>query len=527
MESEERINVLLVDDYPENLTVLQSVLEDMNLNLVTASSGREALRRVLSEDFALILLDVRMPGLDGVETAHLIRGRERSRHTPIIFLTAHAAPEEQVFKAYQSGAVDYIFKPFIPEVLKSKVAVFVDLFKKTQELRNMNEELGRKAHELEIAEEKYRSIFERASEGIFQTDPTGRRYVTANPAMARILGYDSAQELIEQVHDLNREVYTDLAARTNFRNRVGVHNTVHDFESQAIRKDGRTIWVCETTKAMRDSVGNLIGYEGILQDVTERKTAQLEVAAKNRDLETLLYVTSHDLREPLRTIESFSMLVQERYAARLEDTGRDFLRRVILAARRLENLLNDILTLSRAQRVEPTRVEISAHDIVNEALRTLENKIRETNADVTVVEGLPKIRIDRMWATQAVYNLILNALKFTQEGESPQIEIAPYHANGEDSHVIGIVVRDRGPGIAPEHAERIFQLFQRAVGREVEGTGAGLAIVRQIAERHGGRAWAQPREGGGSEFIITFQSNEPGPRKVVPNGTSNDRHPPR
>jgi signal transduction histidine kinase len=108
-----------------------------------------------------------------------------------------------------------------------------------------------------------------------------------------------------------------------------------------------------------------------------------------------------------------------------------------------------------------------------------------------------------------VYNLVANALKFTRPNEPPEIEIAPYHANGTAPAEVGLVVRDRGSGVAPEHAERIFQLFQRAVGREVEGTGAGLAIVRQVAERHGGRAWVQPREGGGAEFILTFGAPHP------------------
>ena len=108
-----------------------------------------------------------------------------------------------------------------------------------------------------------------------------------------------------------------------------------------------------------------------------------------------------------------------------------------------------------------------------------------------------------MWATQAISNLIADALKFTSNGHAPDIEVALYQPR-DGELASGIVVRDRGPGVAPEHAERIFQLFQRAVGREVEGTGAGLAIVQRVAERHGGQAWVQPREGGGSEFFITF-----------------------
>jgi signal transduction histidine kinase len=244
--------------------------------------------------------------------------------------------------------------------------------------------------------------------------------------------------------------------------------------------------------------------EGLEREIAARGRAKAEIAAKNRDLETLLYVTSHDLREPLRAIENFSHLVHDRYGDRLDAKGQDFLRRVIQGAQRLNRLLDDILTLSRSQRMEAPAEEIDGESIVFEALKRLEGKIAATNAQIRVAKDFNGLRVDKTWATQAVYNLIANALKFTCGGAPPEVEIEPFWRNGSDSKIIGVAVGDRGPGVAPEHAERIFQLFQRAVGREVEGTGAGLAIVRQIAERHGGSAWVEPREGGGSQFIITF-----------------------
>jgi GAF domain-containing protein len=242
---------------------------------------------------------------------------------------------------------------------------------------------------------------------------------------------------------------------------------------------------------------------GLQNEIAERGRARTELAAKNRDLETLLYVISHDLREPLRAIENFSRIVNDRYSHHLDEKGQDFLWRVILGARRLNHLLDDVLTLSRSQRIGVPTEEVDGETIVLEALRRLEGKISATNAQVRLEKNFHGLRVDKTWATQAVYNLIVNALKFTRNGEAPDVEIAPYQPQGP-AKVVGIAVRDRGPGVAPEHAERIFQLFQRAVGRDIEGTGAGLAIVRQIAERHGGSAWVEPREGGGSEFVITF-----------------------
>jgi signal transduction histidine kinase len=145
--AEEKANILLVDDRPENLLSLEAILEGLGQNLVKATSGPEALRCVLKQEFAVILLDVQMPGMDGFETADLIKERDRSRHTPIIFLTALSKSDTFVAKGYSVGAVDYILKPIVPEVLRSKVSVFVDLYKKTAQVKQLNQDLERRVAE--------------------------------------------------------------------------------------------------------------------------------------------------------------------------------------------------------------------------------------------------------------------------------------------------------------------------------------------------------------------------------------------
>lgn len=243
----------------------------------------------------------------------------------------------------------------------------------------------------------------------------------------------------------------------------------------------------------------------VARDISERKQMERELEKKNEDLETLLHVTSHDLKEPLRAIESFSSLVAERYGAQLDEKGKDYLMRTSRAARRLDRLLSDISSLARARRMDPPAQEVSGNKLVEEALKRLDGIVQHLKARIKVAEEFPALRVNEFWATQAVYNLVANALKFVRPGEPPEIEIAPYQKNGAP---VGIVVRDRGPGVNAEEARRIFQLFQRGVGREVEGTGAGLAIVRQVALRHGGEAWVESREGGGSEFIVTFGNSQ-------------------
>src|SRR5256714_7241550 len=151
MEAEEQINILMVDDSPTNLLALEAILQGPERNLVSAATGDEALRYLLSNEVAVILMDVCMPGLDGLETAELIRGRDRSRNIPIIFLTADSTGGRHLSRGYSLGAVDYIVKPVEPDILRSKVAVFVELFKKTQEIKRQAELLREKNLELENA----------------------------------------------------------------------------------------------------------------------------------------------------------------------------------------------------------------------------------------------------------------------------------------------------------------------------------------------------------------------------------------
>ena len=172
---ERPVDLLLVDDREENLIALEAILEPLGQNLVRAKSGEEALRALLHQDFACILLDVQMPGLDGFETAALIKQRERTRHVPIIFLTAISKDDQQVFRGYSAGAVDYIFKPFEPEMLRSKVNVFIELHRKNEELRRQGALLREQELERErrLSEERYRQVADAMPQIVWTADSDG------------------------------------------------------------------------------------------------------------------------------------------------------------------------------------------------------------------------------------------------------------------------------------------------------------------------------------------------------------------
>ena len=401
-----------------------------------------------------------------------------------------------------------------------------EIFRRAQQIQQTNTKLRQELENRQRVEsallksEEERNGFFNMSLDLLAVAGFDGYFKRLNPAWERVFGFTRSEMMAEPyVNFVHPE---DLAnTRAEIERHAHGGQTVA-FENRYRCKDGSYRWLSWNAIPSPEQL-----VYAVAQDVTDRKQAEktrrkaedllrrshfileqrveartIELQAKNRDLETLLFITSHDLREPLRAVESFARLVHERYAEQLDDKGRDFLRRIVRAAQRMDQLMVDLLSLSRAQRMELPTQDVELAALVQDALRTLEGRVKDTKARIHVAKDLPRLRVDKTWGTQAIYNLIANALKFSRDGEAPDIEIRAYERPAESG--LGLIVCDRGPGVAPEHADRIFQLFQRAVGREVEGTGAGLAIVRQVAERHGGRAWVQPREGGGSEFVLTF-----------------------
>jgi len=195
MLPEEKINILLVDDYSENLLALEAILETPSYNLVKALSGTEALKCLLYQDFAVILMDVQMPGLDGFETAAIIRERKRSRYTPIIFLTAIDKSQNRIATGYELGAVDYLFKPVVPEILQSKVAVFVDLFRKTEESKRQaaqlavaNQKLAEEVIQRRQAEEQVNKLNQDLEQRAIDLEETNQELSAFNYAASHDLG---------------------------------------------------------------------------------------------------------------------------------------------------------------------------------------------------------------------------------------------------------------------------------------------------------------------------------------------------
>jgi len=360
--------------------------------------------------------------------------------------------------------------------------------------------------ELHRSELKYRNIIENAMEGIYQTTPQGR-FVTVNPALVRMLGYDSAEELVGVVNNIGRELYVDPGKREELIHLMDEQGFVSGFEFQLYRKDRKIIWGSQTARKVVDENGNFLYLEGIVEDITDRKKAEAELqrlneelVRSNRDLEQFAYVASHDLQEPLRMVSSFTQLLSQRYADKLDQDGQDFIKYAVDGANRMQRLIQDLLAFSRISTRGKPFEPVDLREALGEALKNLNIKIDETNAMV-MTDELPRVNADRMQIMQVFQNLIDNAVKFCKKHEQPQVHISAESAGSEWI----ISVRDNGIGIEPQYFERIFKIFQRLhTNKEYSGTGIGLALCHKIITRHGGRIWVESKEGEGARFCFAL-----------------------
>ncbi|HXG57706.1 MAG TPA: ATP-binding protein [Thermoanaerobaculia bacterium] len=508
METTDKVNVLLVDDEPRNLLAVESILASDDLEIVKAESGRQALRHLLDREFAVVLLDVQMPDLDGFETAGLIRERQRSRHTPIIFLTAISRGDMHVFRGYELGAVDYIFKPFQPEILRSKVNVFVQLFRNREELRRQAQELARLSRQNEL-------ILDAVVEGVVGID-LGGRVTFANPAAARMLQFGAVQMTGRDIHSIVHPRFPGVLTCSNgtcsVRSLTGGSFWLTDLESTFFRADGRSFPVEFCASPMYDDEMRAIGSVVTFRDVSEKRAAAAaaaaerryrEAEAENRAKDHFLATLSHELRTPMTSILGWVQFLRSGHFD--EEDLKEALTTIEASARLQSHLIDDMLDVSRIVLgkfqvdLEPT----SLTEIVEAALTTARPAAAERGVNLNAwidrsAEDLVRADANRM--QQVIGNILSNAIKFTPSGKNVELRLEK-----SDSH-LRIRVTDEGEGIDRAFLPYVFdRLRQGENATKRTGLGLGLAIARHIVELHNGQITAESEgPGQGSTFTVTL-----------------------
>ena len=506
--SEQRMKILVVDDTPDNLVSIGAALDGLGEDLVLANSGKEALRHLLHEDFAAILLDVRMPDMDGFETAELIRSRPRSRQTPILFLTGYRN-EEHLFRGYDLGAVDFLFKPIVPEVLRSKVAVFVDLSRGNTMLKEQADALRKQAEVLQKAESKFRSLLEAAPDPMVMCREDGE-----------ILMVNSQTEVLFRCGRdrlLSKNITTLVPGWGVRRSPVG--DVERGVELTAYPEGHPPFPVEISFSPLQTEEGVVI--TSAIRDITERKKTEEQIRQlnmnleervlertnalmrSNEELQQFAYIASHDLQEPLRTVSIYAQLMARRYKGQLQGDADQFIDFMVEGAERMERLIHDLLDFSRVEaRGADFFVSMNCDEAFDDAVRNLHSLTQESGAVITKGD-LPSITGDPVQMTRLFQNLLVNSIKYRSQ-KVPSIHVAANRAG----HDWLFSVRDNGIGIEPQYAEKVFGIFKSLDPRDKRsGSGMGLAICRKIVSRHQGRIWVESELGKGATFCFTLPAD--------------------
>lgn len=545
----DQVDILIVDDRSENLLALEAILEPLGQRLVSAHSGEEALRKLLTHDFAVILLDVQMPGMNGFETAQLIKSRERTRYIPIIFLTAISKEEDYVFRGYQVGAVDYISKPFQPDVLRAKVAVFVDLYLKQKRLGEQESLLReserrvlelRHMREMLQSEARFREIVSTAMDAIVIFDDK-EQITLFNGAAERMFNCAAAQTIGRPIAEFfpaseSAGAIREICARARSARAADTASdwdAVQHVASLTGRRENGQEFPIEVSISCFEGTDGL-QYTMIVRDVSERvrqekelreqantlaqttaelQTANEELNRRQEDLERAMTARSrfyasmsHELRTPINAVLGYSTLLLENIYGPLNEKQAEGIQRTQRAAKHLLELVNDVLDLSKieAGKIDLRLQPVAFPAIVEElfvTVRPLADKygtklaLEHDGSSVTVVSDPRRVR-------QILLNLLSNAIKFGR-GKPIRVQV-----NRAEDDGVSVAVIDQGDGIPPEDQDRIFQEFVQLGKTQLqEGTGLGLPISKRLAELLHGSLTMESHVGKGSTFRLTLPAN--------------------
>lgn len=502
MSEVSKTDILIVDDRDEGLTALEAVLSCEQYNLVKANSGYEALDLLRDHDFAVILLDVQMPGIDGFETATRIRQTESTRLTPIIFVTAINKDDVYVNKGYQHGAIDYVFKPFDATILRSKVGLFVELHKKTKLLEAAAEQIKeseRRERYLRLAQLEVESL---------------KRYRNLADSIPHIVWRAKADGTM----DYFNKVWTDVTGFTNeqsvglgwqsafdpddlkqlLRTWMKAMATGADFQIECRLKcfSGEWRWHWIRGVPERRNSGDIMAWLGTCTDVHERKCAEEELVdarreadAANRAKTHFLANMSHEIRTPLNSILGFAELLTN--SPEFQDESLDSLLTIQRNGKSLLKIIDEILDISKveADRLETEEVDVDLKVLFGEIQNLLGVQAAEKKLKFeTKCEGLiPKsILTDPTRLRQILINMVGNAIKFTAKGH---VTIGlSWKPNGKKGQ-LRCSITDSGVGLDPDSVQRLFQPFMQAdssTTRKFGGTGLGLALSKKLANALGG-----------------------------------------
>lgn len=511
--------VLIVDDRPANLIALEAILEPLKVDLVRANSGEDALRALLMQEFALILLDVQMPGLDGFRVASIIRERKRTRYVPIIFLTALSREAQHIFRGYEEGAVDYLVKPFDPHILRTKVRVFIDLWLKTALVEQKERQLREKELEAQAreSERRYRTLVDSMPVAVCVADARGDIHY-ANLVAREFSGQESnggSVSLLDTVHPEDREAvraawYVTVTTGAPFNLQFRLQRRI----------DGQWRWHHGRATAERGPDGRVTAWILSAADIDEEKRINAALQQTERELrlaseakDQFLAAASHELRTPLAAAKGHAHLAIKKLG---EDTGQfpgKAFATILRQVDRMAKLVDDLLDVTRLQagRLSLDVEEFDFSELLREACERMQVLSSKHPIALRVPDSCAMVA-DRGRLDQVITNLLSNAIRYSPNGGTVEVTVV------EDGDEVQVTVRDHGVGIPKEKQGVIFERFGRAHGSRFGGLGLGLTISHGIVVQHAGRISVESSgiEGEGTTFVVRLPKQLPPSARHTP-----------
>jgi signal transduction histidine kinase/DNA-binding response OmpR family regulator len=540
----DRVNILIVDDTGPQRMAIESVLADLGENVVAVDSGREALRYLLDHDVAVILLDVNMPEMDGFETAALVRQRPRTRNVPIIFVTADT-DELHAARGYSLGAVDYLFSPFLPEILRTKVRVFVELARMHAQARRHGEERVALA-----TEQAARAAAEAANLRLGVLAEATR--VLTRPLESASIAGDLLRAILPYMADLAGVVPVDATRspeaegvwlRVDADGRLAppaavtvAHREILDAALRVITshkletlltKDGTGTWAIVAPLPGRGTTLGAMAFAmldsgrqyttadiELVRDLASRTAIALdnrslyrEIEERDRRKDEFLAMLAHELRNPLAAISN-AAAVLEKLGRQDDDTAR--IRAIIgRQTHHLARLVDDLLDVARVTtgRIVVERQPVAFADVARRALQAFDAAGKTAHHEIVLKTDSVWVIGDASRLEQVVANLLDNALRYTARGGHVIVSV-----QREGTEAV-LRVTDTGRGIPSALLPQIFDLFVRGGGAghaRADGLGLGLTLVRRLVELHGGSVEAlSAGEGRGSELVVRLPASVP------------------
>jgi PAS domain S-box-containing protein len=482
------INVLLVEDSASAAAMIRDSLQSIPGELVVkvATTIAEARTWLDYNTPDLAIVDLNLP--DGKGTVLLPMERNQA-HFPIIIMT-DAGSEVEAVEAIKSGAIDYLVKS--PEVIRDLPKVIGSA------LRQWGYVIRQRLTEdaLLDSEERFRSIFVTAAAGMVVVSPFNN-IMQVNPAFCRFCGYSEEELLSRRIDDLTHPddrqrvaaMYDDLFA---------MQMSSLDCERRYIRKDGSVVWGHVSLSCILGPDRTPAYCIALVQDISLRKALEEKLLQANRELDAFVHTVSHDLRSPLTPIIGYLQFILEQHAEELSPAVIEMLGEVLRQGERMHAMLEDLLALATVGMVEPPASPVCGDELLAEVMHSFSADPRFCRMKIQA-DKLPDLKIPKTLYRQILDNLVGNAIRYAGD---KLIEVRGERRGG----TARLSVRDYGSGVPAEEKERIFELFYRGTtGKEVTGTGIGLATVRKIARLHHGSAWVEDAPGGGSLFIVELQ----------------------